>query len=178
MIPSVCRLQPCGHIGRRRDPRRSSHQARCRLPYVLMIQPTNFRTLESLMRNSTSTTFRHPKPSSAATPGFTEQKKGELYNDKPKGYTGTEGDDAPPYDPQHPDRHIYSRYTQPVMTRTEKVLSAALVSFNMLRGLPSVRYHVNLTVTHRATQNGHAIMFTTGLSVSNPERVILHSPTS
>ncbi|KAK9899917.1 PLP-dependent transferase [Cystobasidium minutum MCA 4210] len=87
---------------------------------------------------STSTTFRHPKPSSAATPGFTEQKKGELYNDKPEGYTGTEGDDAPPYDPQHPDRHIYSRYTQPVMTRTEKVLSAAL--------------------------NGHAIMFTTGLS--------------
>lgn len=80
-----------------------------------------------LRHHSTSTTFRHPVPSAATTKAFTEQKQGELYNDKPEGYTGTEGDDAPPYDPQHPDRHIYSRYTQPVMTRTEKVLSAVLV---------------------------------------------------
>jgi hypothetical protein len=60
--------------------------------------------------------------------GQPQATSGLLHPDKLEGFTGTQGDDAPPYDAQNPDRHVYSRYTQPVMTRAEKVLSAALVS--------------------------------------------------
>lgn len=102
------------------------------LPYLF---PTHCHA--GAISHSTSTTFRHAPPTASPAANYQEQKdsgrtsdhvKGELYPEKPEGYTGTEGEDAPPYDPQNPDRHIYSRYTQPVMTRAEKVLSVAVVS--------------------------------------------------
>ncbi|TNY18667.1 cystathionine gamma-synthase [Rhodotorula diobovata] len=55
---------------------------------------------------STATTFRHPSPEqiAAAEPG--------IYTDK--------------WDPSSPSRDIYSRYTQPTLTRAETVLSSVI----------------------------------------------------
>ena len=74
--------------------------------------------IELIIESSTSTTFRHPEPE--------DEREGELH---PKADQGFSEGDEPPFDPQNPDRHIYSRYSQPVLTRTEKVLSALLVCY-------------------------------------------------
>ncbi|ORY85385.1 Cys/Met metabolism PLP-dependent enzyme-domain-containing protein [Leucosporidium creatinivorum] len=55
---------------------------------------------------SLSTTFRHPSPD-------------EIAAQKPGHYTSE-------WDPSEPSRDIYSRYTQPTLTRSEKVLSSLI----------------------------------------------------
>lgn len=56
---------------------------------------------------SVSTTFRHPSPAEIAT--------------KPDGYY-----DEDKFDPADPPRDIYSRYTQPTLTRAERVLETVI----------------------------------------------------
>lgn len=55
-------------------------------------------------------------------------KPGQLHPGDGKIAYGLDTKEMPPFDPQNPDRHIYSRETQPVLTRVEKVLSKLLVS--------------------------------------------------
>ncbi|BGP21819.1 cystathionine gamma-synthase [Rhodotorula toruloides] len=62
---------------------------------------------------STTTTFRHPSPEEIAS--------------KPEGYYSDK------WDPSEPSRDIYSRYTQPTLTRVERVLSSII-------GQPTVVY--------------------------------------
>merc|ERR1712093_93460 len=62
---------------------------------------------------SVTTTFRHARPAGAVTD---EEEQGKLH--------GENAEIPDTFDPAQPDRHVYSRYTQPVLTRTEKVLSA------------------------------------------------------
>ena len=62
---------------------------------------------DSVPYNSLTTTFRHPSPEEIAS--------------KPEGYY-----DGDKFDLSDPPRDIYSRYTQPTLTRAERVLSSLI----------------------------------------------------
>ncbi|CAD6575661.1 MAG: hypothetical protein CYPHOPRED_005760 [Cyphobasidiales sp. Tagirdzhanova-0007] len=70
---------------------------------------------------STSTTFRNPPPSKSV-----ENGQARVSDEGVSRTMDEEG--SPPFDPMNPERHVYSRYTQPTLTRVEKVLSALLKS--------------------------------------------------
>ena len=81
-----------------------------------------------MVSDSVSTTFRHAKPAEErrTTNGHGEAT-GLLHPEETEGFD-VDKDVKPDWNLADPQRHVYSRYSQPTLTRAEKVLSALTVS--------------------------------------------------